>query len=190
VPKAFTESEGIDKEVIANFNASLGVLKKLGHEVREITLPTISYSLAVYYILMPAEASTNLARYDGVKYGYYKSGGNLLEDYKLSRGEGFGKEVRRRILLGAHVLSSGYHDAYYNKAIQVRGVITEDFNKAWKDVDVIATPTTPSPAFKIGEKVSDPLSMYLADIFTVSANIAAIPAISIPSAFEYDRILL
>jgi len=184
VPRAFTESEGIDKDVIDNFNVSLEILKKSGHEVKDIALPTISYALAVYYILMPAEASTNLARYDGVKYGFHKAGGNLLEDYKFSRGEGFGTEVRRRVLLGAHVLSSGYHDAYYNKAIQVRGVITEDFNKAWKEVDVIATPTTPSPAFKIGEKVSDPLSMYLADIFTVSANIAAIPAISIPSGFS------
>ncbi|MEK7574847.1 MAG: Asp-tRNA(Asn)/Glu-tRNA(Gln) amidotransferase subunit GatA [Patescibacteria group bacterium] len=184
VPRAFTESEGIDASVVKNFKESLEALKKLGHEIRDITLPNISYSLAVYYILMPAEASTNLARFDGVKYGFYKAGKNLLEDYQFSRGEGFGREVRRRILLGAYVLSSGYYDAYYNKAIAVREVITNDFAEAFKGVDVIVTPTTPTPAFKIGEKFSDPLSMYLADIFTVSANIASIPAISVPSGFS------
>ncbi len=183
VPKSFTESEGVDKAVSANFNESLETLKKLGHEVRDILLPNIPYSLAAYYIIMPAEASTNLARFDGVKYGFHKAGENLLEDYQLSRGEGFGREVRRRILLGAHVLSSGYYDAYYNRAIAVREVITDDFVKAFKNVDIIAMPTTPSPAFKIGDKSNDPLSMYLADIFTVSANIAGIPAISVPSGF-------
>lgn len=183
VPRAFTESEGIDKSVIDNFNNSMEKLKKMGYTIKDISLPTIGYSLAVYYILMPAEASTNLARFDGIKYGFHKSGVTLLDDYKLSRGEGFGKEVRRRILLGAHVLSSGYHDAYYNKAIAVRQLITDDLSKAFKEVDIIATPTTPSPAFKIGDKSNNPLSMYLADIFTVSANIASVPAISVPSGF-------
>lgn len=183
VPRAFTESEGIDKSAIENFNESLEKLKKLGHKVVDISLPNISFSLPVYYILMPAEASTNLSRFDGVKYGLLKSGKNLLEDYQLTRGAGFGKEVRRRILLGAYVLSSGYYDAYYNKAVAVRDVITNDFAEAFKTVDVIATPTTPTPAFKIGDKASDPLAMYLADIFTVSANIASIPAISVPSGF-------
>lgn len=183
VPRAFTASEGIDKSVIDNFNDSLKKLEKAGHEIVDISLPNIGYSLAVYYILMPAEASTNLARFDGIKYGLHKSGENLLDDYKNTRGQGFGREVRRRILLGAYVLSSGYYDAYYNKAIAVREIITNDFSKAFKDVDVIVTPTTPSPAFKIGDKSSNPLSMYLADIFTVSANIASIPAISVPSGF-------
>lgn len=183
VPRDFTEREGVDKSVIANFNESLEKLKKLGHQIVDISLPTISYALAVYYIVMPAESSTNLARFDGVKYGLRKSGENLLEDYKLTRGTGFGPEVRRRILLGAHVLSSGYHDAYYNKAIAVREVIKSDFDKAFSKVDLIATPTAPVPAFKIGEKSADPLAMYLADIFTVSANIVGIPAISVPSGF-------
>jgi aspartyl-tRNA(Asn)/glutamyl-tRNA(Gln) amidotransferase subunit A len=183
VPRDFTSSEGIDKSVVDNFSESLEKLKKAGHEIVDISLPNIGYSLAVYYILMPAEASTNLARFDGVKYGLYKPGENLLEDYKNTRGQGFGREVRRRILLGAYVLSSGYYDAYYNKAVAVREVITSDFNKAFEQVDVIITPTTPSPAFKIGDKSSNPLSMYLADIFTVSANIASVPAVSIPSGF-------
>ncbi|MSU55588.1 MAG: Asp-tRNA(Asn)/Glu-tRNA(Gln) amidotransferase subunit GatA [Candidatus Taylorbacteria bacterium] len=183
VPRAFTESEGIDKSVIENFKSSLEILKKQGFEVVDVSLPTIEYSLAVYYIIMPAEASTNLSRFDAVKYGFHKAGKNLLEDYELSRGEGFGKEVRRRIILGTHVLSSGYYDAYYNKAVSAREIIIEDFAKVFKSVDVIATPTTPSPAFKIGEKSDNPLAMYLADIFTVSANIASIPAISVPSGF-------
>ncbi len=184
VPKKFTESEGIDKAVIQNFMESLEILKKAGYEIRDISLPTIGYALAVYYILMPAEASTNLSRFDGVKYGFYKAGGNLWEDYTKTRGEGFGPEARRRILLGSYVLSSGYYDAYYNKAVEVRRVISADFARVFQDVDIIATPTTPSPAFKIGEKSSDPLSMYLADIFTVSANIASIPGISIPSGYS------
>lgn len=182
VPRAFTESEGVDKAVVANFNESLEHLRKFGYEIIDISLPNVSYALAVYYIVMPAEASTNLARFDAVKYGYRKSGDNLLGDYELSRGAGFGPEVRRRILIGSHVLSSGYHDAYYNKAIMVREVIKNDFEKVFKDADLIATPTAPVPAWKIGEK-SDPLSVYLADIFTVSANIVSIPAMSVPSGY-------
>lgn len=180
VPKAFTESEGVAPEVLENFNESLERLTKLGHEVREVTLPNIALSLAVYYILMPAEASTNLARFDGVKYGLHHSGANLLEDYKETRGRGFGPEVRRRILLGSYVLSSGYYDAYYRKATAARALIRSDFAKAFTTVDLIATPTAPTPAWKIGEK-SDPLQVYLSDIFTVPANIAGIPALSIPS---------
>jgi aspartyl-tRNA(Asn)/glutamyl-tRNA(Gln) amidotransferase subunit A len=156
----------------------------LGFKTKEIELPNIKYSLAVYYIIMPAESSTNLARYDGMRYGERVSGENLLEDYLKSRGEGFGKEVRRRILLGTYVLSAGYYDAYYNKAQLVRGLLKEDFAKAFKDVDVILTPTSPIPAFKVGEKADDPLSMYLADIFTVTANLVGIPAISVPSGFS------
>jgi len=132
---------------------------------------------------MPAEVSSNLARFDGVKYGLHLEGDNLLEDYLKTRGEGFGKEVRRRILIGTYVLSAGYADDYYKKALAVREKIRQDFKKAFEEVDIIATPTTPMPAFKIGEKASDPLSMYMADIFTVPANIVGIPAISIPSGF-------
>ena len=130
---------------------------------------------------MPAEASTNLSRFDGVKFGLHKDGKNLLEDYLLTRGEGFGKEVRRRILLGAYVLSSGYYDAYYNKANGVRELIRGDFTKAFETVDAILTPTAPTPAFKIGEKTNDPVAMYLADIFTVTANIVGVPALAVPS---------
>ena len=143
-------------------------------------LPNIGYSLAVYYILMPAEVSSNMARFDGVKYGLHKEGKDLLGDYLKTRGTGFGPEVRRRILIGTYVLSTGYYDAYYNKSLILRQKISEDFVKAFKEVDAIATPTAPFPAFKIGEK-SDPLSMYLADVFTVTANIVGLPAISLPS---------
>jgi aspartyl-tRNA(Asn)/glutamyl-tRNA(Gln) amidotransferase subunit A len=181
VPKHFTESEGIDPVVVKNFQESIEKLKKIGYAVKEISLPNVHYSLAVYYILMPAEASTNLSRFDGVKYGLHKEGKNLLGDYLESRGQGFGKEVRRRIILGAYVLSSGYYDAYYNRAIQVKNLIQQDFKKVFKEVDIIITPTAPSPAFKIGEKANDPLQMYLADIFTVTANIVGVPALSVPS---------
>ncbi len=180
VPRDFL-GEGVDKEVLDNFNESLNNLRDKGYEIRDISLPNVKYSLAVYYIIMPAEASTNLARYDGVRYGLHEYGEDLLRDYTKTRGVGFGKEVRRRILLGTHVLSSGYYDAYYNKANAVRRSITSDFEKAFDEVDIIATPTSPTPAFKIGEKKNDPLQMYLADIFTVPANIAGIPSISVPS---------
>jgi len=148
--------------------------------VKEIKLPNISYSLAVYYVVMPAEVSSNMARFDGVKYGLHVDGKDVIDDYFETRRAGFGKEVRRRILLGTYVLSSGYYDAYYNRANAVRRMITEDFTEAFKEVDVIATPTAPSPAFKIGEKNNDPVSMYLEDIFTVTANLTGMPAISIP----------
>ncbi|MFA6552560.1 MAG: Asp-tRNA(Asn)/Glu-tRNA(Gln) amidotransferase subunit GatA [Candidatus Paceibacterota bacterium] len=184
VPWHFMKDGGIDKAVIKNLEESIKKFEKAGYEVKEITIPNIKYSLAVYYIIMPAEASTNLSRFDGVKYGLRKDGANLLEDYLETRGTGFGKEVRRRILLGTYVLSSGYYDAYYNKANAVREVIRQDFKNAFKDVDMILTPTAPTPAFKIGEKANDPLQMYLADIFTVTANIVGVPAISIPSGFE------
>jgi len=145
-----------------------------------IELPNIKYSLAVYYVVMPAEVSTNLSRFDGVKFGAKVEGKDLLEDYLLTRANGFGREARRRIMLGTYVLSSGYYDAYYNKANIVRELIRSDFNKAFEAVDIILTPTTPSPAFKVGEKVADPVSMYLEDIFTVPANLVGIPAMSVP----------
>lgn len=183
VPTDFVYAEGVDKDVLDNFKVSLENLKKLGHKVEEISLPTLKYSLATYYIIMPAEASTNLARFDGVRYGLKKESNTLLEDYTKTRGEGFGKEVRRRIMLGTYVLSSGYYDAYYNKAVTMRNIIKADFKKAFQSVDTIMMPTSPFPAFKIGEKFNDPLQMYLADIFTVSANLTGLPAISVPSGF-------
>ncbi|PCI89954.1 Asp-tRNA(Asn)/Glu-tRNA(Gln) amidotransferase GatCAB subunit A [Candidatus Kaiserbacteria bacterium] len=179
VPRHFLK-EGIDDDVLEAFEESLKKLEKDGYEIVDITLPNVSYSLAVYYIVMPAEASTNLARYDGIRYGSQVQGKDLLDDYMQTRGEGFGAEARRRILLGAFVLSAGYADAYYRKATAVRETIRNDYREAFKDVDIIATPTTPSPAFKIGEKSSDPLAMYAEDIFTVPANLAGIPAISVP----------
>ncbi|MBU1956320.1 Asp-tRNA(Asn)/Glu-tRNA(Gln) amidotransferase subunit GatA, partial [Patescibacteria group bacterium] len=183
VPTDFVYAEGVDKDVLDNFKVSLENLKKLGHKVEEISLPTLKYSLATYYIIMPAEASTNLARFDGVRYGLKKESNTLLEDYTKTRGEGFGKEVRRRIMLGTYVLSSGYYDAYYNKAVTMRNIIKADFKKAFQSVDTIMMPTSPFPAFKIGEKFNDPLQMYLADIFTVPANLTGLPAISVPSGF-------
>ncbi|OHA84511.1 MAG: aspartyl/glutamyl-tRNA amidotransferase subunit A [Candidatus Yonathbacteria bacterium RIFOXYC1_FULL_52_10] len=181
VPESFAYGEGVDPEVVANFKETLAALAKAGHEIVPIELSHITHSLAVYYILMPAEASTNLARYDGVRFGMLKEGAKLFDDYAETRGAGFGREVRRRILLGAYVLSSGYYDAYYHKATAVRAMIEADFARAFTDVDIIATPTAPTPAFAIGEKSSDPLQMYLADIFTVPANLAGVPGISVPS---------
>lgn len=183
IPRHFMK-EGIDEDVLENFNQSVEKLKSLGHEVKDIELPNIKYSLAVYYVIMPAEASSNLSRFDGVKYGLRKDGEDLLGDYLETREVGFGAEVKRRVILGTHVLSSGYYDAYYNKANIVRGLIKSDFDKAFDPsadgVDVIITPTSPTPAFKIGEK-KDPLSMYLSDIFTTPANVTGIPALSVPS---------
>jgi len=179
VPRAFLAS-GVDADVLQEFEKGLAILTKQGHRVIDITLPTIKYSLAAYYIIMPAEVSANLARFDGVRYGFHKDGVDRIDDYRQSRGAGFGKEVRRRIFLGTYVLSSGYYDAYYGKAMQARDRIRKDMLTAFQEVDAIATPTTPSPAFKFGEKTSDPLAMYLEDIFTVSANIVGIPALSVP----------
>ena len=180
VPRHFLKGDGIDKEVMSAFEKTLKKLEAKGYKVVDIELPHIEYSLAVYYVLMPAEVSTNLSRFDGVKYGFYKKGEKLIDDYVLTRGEGFGKEARRRIMLGAYVLSSGYYDAYYTKASQVRDLLKKDFLEAFLKVDVIITPTTPSPAFKIGEKTSDPVAMYLEDIFTVTANLVGVPALSVP----------
>lgn len=179
VPRHFLAS-GIDEDVVKAFEEQLDAMKAAGYEIVDVEMPNISYALAAYYIVMPAEVSTNLARYDGLRYGVQVTGETLLEDYAKTRGEGFGKESRRRILLGAFVLSSGYADAYYRKAAAVREHIKEDFARVFADVDVIATPTSPTPAFKIGEKAADPLAMYAADIFTVPVNLTGVPAISIP----------
>jgi aspartyl-tRNA(Asn)/glutamyl-tRNA(Gln) amidotransferase subunit A len=179
VPRDFMQ-KGLDADVLKNFEEILEKLKKQNHEIVDISLPNIDYSLAVYYILMPAEVSSNLARFDGVKYGAHIDGKDLLEDYVLTRGGLFGKEVRRRIILGTYVLSTGYYDAYYGKAKITQNLLKQDFIEAFKKVDVIVTPTSPTPSFKIGEKAADPLSMYLADIFTVTANLVGVPAISVP----------
>ena len=181
IPESLIAMDGIDEDVRENFRTRIDALKAMGHSIKNISLPSLAHSLAVYYIIMPAEASANLARFDGIRYGFSKEADKLMQVYMDSRGEGFGKEVRRRVLLGTYVLSAGYYDAYYNKAVAVRRIIQEELRRAFEEVDVIATPTTPSPAFKIGEKTADPLKMYIEDIFTVTANIAGIPGISVPS---------
>lgn len=184
IPTDILDIEGLDKEVRDNFEQSISKLKELGYETKEISLKSFSKALATYYIIMPAEVSSNTARYDGVKYGLRSEGNDLTDVYKKTRSQGFGPEVKRRIILGTYVLSTGYYDEYYAKAIFARQLIQEDLQKAFENVDVIAMPTTPSPAFKIGEKSDDPVQMYLADIFTVPANITGVPAISIPSGFS------
>ncbi|OGI60412.1 glutaminyl-tRNA synthase (glutamine-hydrolyzing) subunit A [Candidatus Nomurabacteria bacterium RIFCSPHIGHO2_01_FULL_37_25] len=178
--------EGIDTEVQENFKESLDKLKKAGYEILDIELPHAKYSLAVYYIIMPAEVSTNLSRFDGIRYGYSAEGENLMDIYKKSRHNGFGKEVRRRIILGTYVLSHGYYDAYYIKALKVREKIKTEIMETFKKVDYILTPTVPITAFKLGEKLDDPVSMYLCDIFSAPANLSGVPAIALPSGVSKD----
>lgn len=182
VPRAFV-GKGVDQDVLELFEKTLKELEGKGYEIRDIEMPNLPYALAVYYVIMPAEASTNLARYDGIRYGLSVPAGEIGEVYEKTRGTGFGPETRRRILIGTFVLSSGYADAYYRKAKAVRELIRGDFERAFEEVDAIALPTSPNPAFKIGEKASDPLSMYVEDIFSVTANLAGVPAISIPAGF-------
>jgi aspartyl-tRNA(Asn)/glutamyl-tRNA(Gln) amidotransferase subunit A len=179
----FMEVREISSDVKKNFDESVKKLKELNFEIVDIKIPNIEKTLAIYYIIMPAEVSSNMSRYDGIKYGFSSHGENLLDVYKKSRGSGFGKEVRRRIILGTYVLSSGYYDAYYGKAMAAREILRTEFKKTFESVDTILTPTVPSPAWKIGEKKS-PLENYLADIFTVTANIVGCPAISLPSGFS------
>jgi aspartyl-tRNA(Asn)/glutamyl-tRNA(Gln) amidotransferase subunit A len=182
IPYHILNQEGISKDVRKNFDESVAKLKSLGFEIVDIKLPNIDKSLAVYYIVMPAEVSSNLARFDGIRYGLSLEGENLLEVYRKTKGAGFGEEVRRRIILGTYILSSGYYDAYYGKAMSARKIIKTEFETAFDTVDAILTPTTPFPAWQIGEKKS-PLENYLADVFTVTANIVGCPAISLPSGF-------
>jgi len=173
-------SEGIDEDVLLRFEEALRKLQEAGHELRDIVLPSAPHALAAYYIVMPAEASTNLARFDGVKYGFSKEGDSLIDDYVQTRSVGFGDEVKRRILIGTYVLSSGYIDAYYNRAEAVRDLLRKEHEAVFEEgIDVIATPTTPAPAFRFGEK-EDPLAMYLADIFTITANLTGLPSLSVP----------
>ena len=174
---------GLDSEVKAAVDAAVKQLEKLGAEIVEISLPHTDYAVATYYIIATAEASANLARFDGIRYGARVDGADPIELYGNTRGQGFGPEVKRRIILGTYVLSSGYYDAYYLRAQKVRTLIRQDFLKAFEKVDAIVTPTTPTAAFKIGEKSDDPLQMYLSDIFTISCNLAGIPGLSLPCGF-------
>jgi aspartyl-tRNA(Asn)/glutamyl-tRNA(Gln) amidotransferase subunit A len=179
IPKEYF-GQGMDPEVRKKVEAGIEVLRKLGCEVREIRMPHTDYAIAVYYIIATAEASSNLARYDGVRYGLRVDGDSLLSMYRKTRGAGFGAEVKRRIVLGTYVLSAGYYDAYYLKGQKVRSLIAQDFRDAFTKVDAIVTPTSPVPAFRLGERTNDPLQMYLADIYTVTGSLAGVPGISVP----------
>ncbi len=179
-----TFGEGIDSVVAETVRKAIAQLKDLGAEIKEISCPRFRYGLPVYYIIAPSEASANLARYDAVKYGIRQESENLVEMYSKTRAAGFGAEVKRRIMLGTYALSAGYYDAYYLKAQKVRTLIKEDFAKAFEEVDVLVSPTTPSTAFKAGEKVADPLSMYLNDLMTIPVNLAGLPGMSIPCGFD------
>lgn len=190
VPRAFLSGDGITKEVLSNFEESCEKLKNAGYELVDVSLPLIKYSLAVYYIIQPAEVSSNLARYDGIRYGSSVEADTLSGIYTKTRGQGFGKEARRRILLGTFILSHGYYDAYYNKAVAVRESIKAELASVFADVDAIITPTVPFPPFKFGEKSKDPIAMYMSDLFTVPANIAGVPALSVPSGKTSDGLPL
>ena len=185
IPKEY-RVDGMPKEIEDLWQKGIEYAKDCGAEIIDISLPHTSYALPTYYIVAPAEASSNLARYDGVKYGFRAKGENLIDMYEKTRSQGFGAEVQRRIMIGTYVLSSGYYDAYYLKAQKVRKLIKNDFDEVYKKVDAILTPSTPSAAFKIGEKKDDPVSMYLNDIFTVPVNLAGLPAISIPAGHDAE----
>jgi len=185
VPKEY-RIEGMSEEVAKLWEQGIAWLKDAGASIHDISLPHTKYALPAYYIIAPAEASSNLARYDGVRYGLRVPGKNLIDTYEETRSAGFGDEVKRRVLIGTYVLSAGYYDAYYLKAQKVRTLIKGDFDAAWETVDVVLTPTTPSPAFAIGEKSGDPLQMYLEDIFTVTVNMAGLPGISVPAGLSFE----
>lgn len=183
IPKEYFV-EGMQKEVEVSIRKAMGVLEKLGAEILEVSLPHTEYATACYYILAPAEASSNLARYDGVRFGTRAPGDSLQALYENTKTQGFGAEVKRRIMLGTYVLSAGYYEAYYRKAQKARTKIREDFLNAFEKVDVLLTPTSPTTAFKIGEKTEDPLQMYLSDIFTIALNMAGLPGLSLPCGFD------
>jgi aspartyl-tRNA(Asn)/glutamyl-tRNA(Gln) amidotransferase subunit A len=186
VPREYF-AEGLDPEVEQAVQAAIEEIKQLGGEIKDIALPRTDAAIATYYLIATAEASSNLARYDGVKFGLRsKETGNLLDMYMKTRQEGFGPEVKRRIMLGTYALSAGYYDAFYGKAQAVRTLIRQDFEAAFREVDLIVTPVTPTPAFKLGEKSEDPLQMYLSDIYTISVNLAGNPAIAVPCGFSKD----
>jgi aspartyl-tRNA(Asn)/glutamyl-tRNA(Gln) amidotransferase subunit A len=183
VPKEY-RVDGMPPEIDALWEQGIAWLKEAGCEIVEVSLPHTKYALPAYYIVAPAEASSNLARYDGMRYGLRADGANLLETYEKSRAEGFGAEVKRRILIGAYVLSAGYYDAYYLKALKVRRRIADDFDQAFQQVDALLTPTAPSAAFQLGDKSDDPVAMYLNDIFTVTVNLAGLPGMSVPAGLD------
>lgn len=183
VPKEY-RVEGMSPEIDALWQKGIAILKDAGATIHDISLPHTKYALPAYYIVAPAEASSNLARYDGVRYGLRVPGRDVIETYENTRAAGFGHEVRKRILVGTYVLSAGYYDAYYLKAQKVRSLIKRDFDEAWSSVDVVLTPTTPSPAFAFGEKTGDPIAMYLEDIFTVTVNMAGLPGLSVPAGLS------
>ena len=189
VPKEY-RIDGMPTEIEALWDEGAEWLKAAGAEIVEISLPHTKYALPAYYIVAPAEASSNLARYDGVRYGLRVDGGNLQEMYENTRGTGFGPEVQRRVMIGTYVLSAGYYDAYYLKAQKVRTRIADDFRQAWNKVDAILTPTTPSAAFAQGEKMDDPIAMYLNDVLTVPASMAGLPAISVPAGLSGENLPL
>ncbi|MDP3285971.1 MAG: Asp-tRNA(Asn)/Glu-tRNA(Gln) amidotransferase subunit GatA, partial [Desulfobacterales bacterium] len=185
IPKEYDSAQGLDPEVSSAVINARKVMETLGGKCVEVSLPNTGYAVPAYYVIAPSEASSNLARFDGVKYGFRdKERKNLMDMYRSTRSKGFGAEGKRRIIIGTYCLSAGYYDAYYKKASQVRTLIIEDFKKAFEICDVILSPVAPTPAFKIGEKADDPLTMYLSDIFTLSANLAGIPGMSVPCGFS------
>jgi aspartyl-tRNA(Asn)/glutamyl-tRNA(Gln) amidotransferase subunit A len=187
IPEELSATEGLDPSVLSSINAAVEVLENLGAKRVNVTLPHTDYAVAVYYVIAPSEASSNLARYDGVKYGFRnKDNTDLMNMYRNTRSRGFGPEVQRRIIIGTYCLSAGYYDAYYGKASQVRTLIRQDFNQAFESCDVILCPVAPTAAFRIGDNVDDPLTMYLSDIFTLSANLAGIPGMSVPCGFSSE----
>jgi aspartyl-tRNA(Asn)/glutamyl-tRNA(Gln) amidotransferase subunit A len=187
IPREYSGTEGLAPEVMSSINSAIEVLEGLGARRVDVSLPHTEYAVAVYYVIAPCEASSNLARYDGVKYGFRDNvSSGLMNMYRSTRSQGFGPEVQRRIIIGTYCLSAGYYDAYYGKASQVRTLMMEDFKRAFETCDIILCPVAPTPAFKIGEKIDDPLTMYLSDIFTLSANLAGIPGISVPCGFSSE----
>jgi len=187
IPKEYGTGAGMDPEVLDAVNNAVQIIEDMGAEKIEVSLPHTEYAVAAYYVIAPSEASSNLARYDGVKYGARdKDQDELIKMYRSTRSRGFGLEVQRRIIIGTYCLSAGYYEAYYGKASQVRTLIMEDFNKAFEACDVLLCPVVPTPAFKIGENIDDPLTMYLMDIFTISANLAGIPGMSVPCGFSNE----
>jgi aspartyl-tRNA(Asn)/glutamyl-tRNA(Gln) amidotransferase subunit A len=184
-------AEGVDPDALASFERAIDVMRQQGATVTEVMLPHNVHAVPIYYLIATAEASSNLSRYDGVRYGYRTPHADTLgQMYDRTRDEGFGPEVKRRVMLGTYVLSAGYYDAYYLKAQQVRTMLRRDYDAALRGVDVVATPTVPTPPFRLGERIHDPLQMYLADVFTVAANLTGLPAISVPSGFTATRLPL
>jgi aspartyl-tRNA(Asn)/glutamyl-tRNA(Gln) amidotransferase subunit A len=189
IPKEY-RLEGTPAAIIRLWQEGVDWLQAAGCAIREISLPHTKYALPVYYIVNPAEASSNLARYDGMRYGLRVEGSDLIDTYEKTRAAGFGKEVRRRVMIGTYVLSAGYYDAYYLKAQKVRTLIRRDFEQAFAEVDLVLTPATPTPAFRIGEKMDDPIAMWLNDVFTVTGNLAGLPGISVPAGLSEDGLPL